>query len=136
MSSVGGFGLTFKIDISSSLTTIVDVLDGDIPEFTRFVAEMTPHSASGGWATFVATGKRKMEEFSFTVGWDSDETTHAALVTAFNSNNAVDFSVTTPGTDEAIAFSAQITKMGRMSEQEDGMKCEISIQPTGAPTIT
>jgi len=45
--------------------------------------------------------------------------------------------VTSPdGSDEVIAFSAFITKIGLIAEQEDYYKAEISIQPTGKPSIT
>lgn len=133
---IGGFGLIVKIDITATPTTIVELLEGEIPEQEKIIAEMTPHSATSGYATHVATGKKKLNEFKITVGWDSDDSTHAALLTAFNSSDPVNITVVTPGTDETIAFSAHITKVGRVAEQEDGYKCELTIQPTGAPTIT
>ena len=132
----GGFGLTVKISISAVLTAIAELLDGEIPEFEKYLAEMTPHNATGGYAQHVATGKRKMNEFKVTLGWDSDETTHAAILAGFDSNDPVSMSVVSPGADETIAFSAHIQKVGRLSPQEDGYKCDVTIQPTGAPTIT
>jgi hypothetical protein len=77
-----------------------------------------------------------MNEFKVTLGWDSDDSTHAAILAAFDSNNSVNMSVTSVGTDEVIAFAAHVTKVGRISPQEDGYKCDVTIQPTGAPTIT
>ena len=133
---IGGFGLVVKISISSTLTAITEVIEGEIPEFEKFIAEMTPHSATGGYATHVATGKRKMNEFKLTLGWDSDDSTHAAIIAAFDSNDAVNMSVVCPAADETIAFAAHITKLGRISAQEDGYKCDVTIQPTGAPNIT
>ena len=41
MTTKGGFGLTAKIKISTTMTAIVAILDGEIPEFEKFVAEMT-----------------------------------------------------------------------------------------------
>ncbi len=136
MTSQGGFGLIVKITVSAALTAIADLLDGEIPEFEKFLAEMTPHSATGGYAVQVATGKRKMNEFKVTLGWDSDEATHAAIIASFDSNDPVVMQVITPGTDETIQFSAHISKIGRLSPQEDGYKCDVTIQPTGSPTIT
>lgn len=137
MTDTGGFGLTVKIDISSTLTAIVSLLEGEIPEFEKFIAEMTPHNAPGGYAKYVATGKRKLNEFKITLGWDKDEATHAAVCTAFDSDDPVNMSVIAPdGEDEIIAFGAHIQKIGRIADQEDGYKCEVNIQPTGAPTIT
>jgi predicted secreted protein len=136
MTAQGGFGLTVQITVSASLTAIADLLDGEIPEFEKFLAEMTPHNASGGYAQHVATGKRKMNEFKITLGWDSDAATHAAILAAFDSNDPVNMAVITPGADETIAFSAHVSKLGRLSPQEDGYKCDVTIQPTGAPQIT
>lgn len=133
---IGGFGLIVKISIASTLTAIAELIDGEIPEFEKFIAEMTPHSASGGYATHVATGKRKLNEFKVTLGWDSDDATHAAIIAAFDSNDAVNMSIVSPAADETIAFAAHVTKVGRITAQEDGYKCDVTIQPTGAPTIT
>ncbi len=136
MAQIGGFGLTVKIDISSTLTALTYLLDGEIPEFEKFIAEATPHDSTNGYAQFVATGKRKMNEFKVTLGWDSDEATHAAVLAAFDSNDPVTMQVISPGADETIEFSAHITKIGRVAAQEDGYKAEVTIQPTGSPTIT
>ena len=133
---IGGFGLIVKITITATLTAIAELIDGEIPEFEKVLAEMTPHSATNGYATHVATGKRKMGEFKVTLGWDSDDSTHAAILAAFDSNDPVVMSVVTPGADETIQFSAHISKVGRIAAQEDGYKCDVTIQPTGAPTIT
>lgn len=133
----GGFGLQVKITVGTSLTAIAYMVEGEVPEFERFVAEATPHSATGGWAKFVSTGKRKMNEFKVTLAWDSDDTTHGAIRTAFDSETAVNMSVISPdGSDETIAFGAFITKIGLVAEQEDYYKADVSIQPTGKPTIT
>lgn len=133
----GGFGLSVKITVGTSLTAFTYMIEGEIPEFERFIAEATPHSSTGGWAVFVSTGKRKMNEFKVTLGWDSDEATHAAVRTAFDAEAPVNMSVVSPdGTDETIAFAALITKIGLITEQEDYYKAEVTIQPTGKPTIT
>lgn len=136
MSTIGGFGLQIKITVTAVLTAIVDVIEGEIPEFEKFLAEATPHSAAGGYAVYVATGKRKMNEFKFTLGWDSDDSTHAAVLAAFDSNSSVGMAVVSPSGDETIAFSAHVSKLGRVTDQEDYYKCEVTVQPTGQPTIT
>jgi hypothetical protein len=133
--SVGGYGLTVKIKISSTMTAIAEVIDGEIPEFEKFIAEMSAHGDTGGYAKFVATGKRKMNEFKLTLGWDSDDATHAAILSAFDSNATVNMAIISPdGTDEVIAFVAHVSKIGRISPQEDGYKCDVTVQPSAAPT--
>jgi hypothetical protein len=131
----GGFGLQVRIDISATMTAIAEVIDGEIPEFEKFLAEMTPHSAAGGYATHVATGKRKMNEIKLTLGWDSDDATHAAILAAFDGSPSVRMTVISPDqTDEVLGFDAHIFKVGRIAQQEDGYKCDVSIQPSAAPT--
>lgn len=134
----GGFGLQIKIEVTAVLTAIVNVLEGsELPKFKKFIAEATPHSATGGYAVRVATGKRSLESFKMVLGWDKDEATHAAVSTAFDSDDPVNMSVTSPdGTDEVIAFSAHIEEIARLTGQEDAYTAEVMITPTGAPTIT
>src|SRR5215208_853864 len=136
MTVKGGFGLTVMIKIATSMTAIAEVIDGEIPEFEKFIAEMTAHGSTGGYAKYVATGKRKMNEFKMTLGWDSDDATHAAILAAFDSNGPVQMAIVSPdATDEVIGFSAHISKTGRIAPQEDGYKCDVTIQPSGAPTL-
>lgn len=134
--TIGGFGLQVKIQSGTNLVAITYMIAGELPKFKKFIAEATPQSATGGWAKRVATGKRSLESFKVTLGWDSDETTHAALVTAFDSDSSVNMSVVSPGSDETIAFAAHIEELGRIAEDEDYFKCEVMITPTGKPTVT
>ena len=134
---IGGFGLQVKITVGTSLTAITYVLEGsEMPKFKKFIAEATPHSSTGGWAHRVATGKRSAESFKLVLGWDSDEATHGALVTAFDSDSSVNMNVVSPGTDETIAFAAHIEELARLPAQEDAYKAEVMISPTGKPTVT
>lgn len=132
----GGFGLDLKIDISSTLTTIVQVLSADFPEFSKFIAEATGHDSDGGYYEAVASGKRRLNPFSVEIGWDTAEATHAAVVTAFNSDDAVDMSIEDPDGDEVIAFAAHIERISRVSQQEGTYRANVTIHPTGQPTIT
>lgn len=131
----GGFGYTCKITVNSGLVAIAGVEDMGIPEFEKVVAEITGHDAPGGYAKFISTGKRKMNAFTLKVVWDPTSATHAALKAAFDSDDAVAFELSDAEGLETISFDAIVTKMGRVSEQEEGYKCEIEIQPTGQPTI-
>jgi predicted secreted protein len=134
----GGMGLQVKITVGTQLTAITYLLEGsELPKFKAFIAEATPHNATGGWTKRVHSGKRSLESFKVVLGWDSDETTHAALQTAFDSDAAVAMNVISPdGSDETIAFSAFIEEIARMTSQEDKYTAEVMISPTGKPTIT
>lgn len=136
MGTQGGFGLVVKISIAAVMTVVAHVLDGELPEFEKILKEVTGHDATGGYAEFIATGKRKLNAFNLTLLWDKAQATHAAMITAFNSEDPVNMSVQDPDGAEVIAFSAHIQKLGRISTQEDGYQCKVAIQPTGQPTIT
>lgn len=134
--TIGGFGVIFKIDVSSTLTAVTYLLEGEIPKQKKFIADATPQNATGGYTVRVASGKRSLESFKVTLGWDSDEATHAAVLAAFDADTAVNCSVITPGTDETIAFSAHIEEISRLPDPEGAYKAEVMVTPTGAPTIT
>lgn len=138
MATEGGMGLQVKITVGTTLTAIAEIQEGsEMPKFKKFLAEATPHNATGGWAKMVATGKRKAEPFKVVLAWDSDETTHAAIVAAFDSDSPVNMSVVSPdGSDETIAFAAHVEEVARIPGQEDYYKAEVMIHPTGKPTIT
>ena len=130
--TIGGFGLVVKINT----VAITYLIDGEIPKFKKFIAEATPQNATGGWAKRVATGKRSLESFKVTLGWDKSEATHAAVVTSFDAETAATIAVLSPGSDETITFSAYIEEISRIADDEDYYKAEVMITPTGVPTIT
>lgn len=131
----GGFGVVLKIDISATLTAIVDILEVDFPKFTKFIAESTGHDAASGYYEATATGKRRLQPFGLTVAWDSAAATHAEIVNAFDADTAYPMSIEDPDGDEVISFSAHIEEIERMGDQEDVFKAEILVHPTGAPSI-
>ena len=135
MTGQGGFGVVLKIN-TGALTAIVNVEDVDFPEFEKILSESTAHDSTTGYAEYIATGKRKLNEFPCTITWDTSEATHAQVVTSFGSDDPVGMSIEDPDSDETIAFDAHIRAMTRISKQEEHYKCDVAIQPTGAPTIT
>ena len=134
----GCFGFTIKLHIGTATpwTTIGSVIDGDFPEQEKLVAESTGHDAASGYATYVATGKKQLNPFKLTLAWDQDDTSHAALVTAFDADPSIALQVQDPDGDEVIALSVHVTKLGRVSKQDGIVTCDVTFQPTGAPTIT
>lgn len=134
----GGMGLAVKITVGTMLTAMTYLLEGsELPKMKAFIAEATPHNATGGWTKRVHSGKRSLEPFKVILGWDSDEVTHAAVQTAFDSDSSVNMSVISPdGADETIAFAAFIEEIARITSQEDKYTAEVMITPTGKPTIT
>lgn len=136
MSAQGGYGVVLKISISSTLTAIVGVEDTDFPLFSKFIAESTAHDSTDGYYEAVATGKRRLNPFPCTLNWDVDQATHAAVKTAFESDDPVNMSIQDPDGDEVIAFAAHVESVGRIARQEEKYRAQVQIHPTGAPTIT
>ena len=135
----GGFGFTIQLHLGTATawTTVASVIDGAFPEQEALVAESTGHDATSGYATFVKTGKRQLNPFTLKLVWDSDDTSQGALVTAFDANTSIALQAKDPsGSDEVIAFSAFVTKLGRIVPQDGVYTCDVTFQPTGAPTIT
>lgn len=136
MGTQGGFGLECKITVGTVLTSIAHILDAEFPKFNKFLEDFTGHDSTDGWAEFIDSGKRAMEAFKMTLGWDSADATHAAIVTAFDGTTTVNMSIEDPAGVEVIAFAAHIKSLGRVAKQEEGYKCEVEVQPSGKPTIT
>lgn len=132
----GGFGVQLKIKVNSVLTALVHLEEVDWPELEKTLAELKCHDDAGGYPTQLDTGRRKVNSFKATLVWDRTEPTHDAIQAAFDSTVPVDMSIQDPMGVETIEFEAHIAKMGRTSDQEDAFKCEVEIQPTGAPVIT
>lgn len=131
MSAQGGYGLT----LTMNGTTVVGVESADFPSFMKYIAESTAHDSAGGYYEAVATGKRRVEPMAVVLFWDVNEATHAAVVTAFDSDDAQQFSIADPDGDETITFNAHLERLGRVSQQEDAYKANVDIHPTGTATI-
>ena len=135
MATQGGLGLVLKIN-TGSLTEVVNLLEADFPEQEKELWEYVLHSSTDGYAEHMDTGLRKLTEFTATLLWDDTETTHAQFLTSFDASTPVGMSIEDPAGQEVIAFDAHIQKVGRVSKADEGYQCEVTIQPTGAPTIT
>lgn len=137
MAQQGGFGVKLKITPPAGVATIVaHLLDIGFPEFSKFIAESTGHDSPGGYYEAIASGKRRVQPFTATIGWDIALATHQAMVDAFDSNLPLTFSVEDPLGLEVISFSGHVEKVNRMTKQEDTYKAEVTIHPTGTPSIT
>ena len=128
----GGFGLDLKLNG----TTVVQVQEVPFPRFMKFIAEATGHDSDGGYYEAVATCKRRVEPMQATLFWDVNAATHAAVLTAFNSDAAQTLSIADPDGDETIEFKAHIEAIGRVSQQQDAYKATVDIHPTGTATIS
>lgn len=127
----GGFGVSLKLNG----TAVVNVERVDELSFMKYMAESTGHDSPGGYYEAVPTGKRRIEPFTCGLFWDKAEATHAAVIAAFNSDNASTLTWSDPDGDETITFLAHIERLGRISEQEAAYRASVAFHPTGTATI-
>lgn len=135
MTRQGGFGAQIKIEITNVMTAVVNAKEISFPELEKVLADITAHDSPGGYAEWMDTNKRKMNEFTLKIGWDADEAAHAALLAAYEATTPAQFSVSNPDHTEVLVFDGWVRKVGRAVEQEDEYTCEITIQPTGIPQL-
>ena len=132
MAGQGGFGLTLQLNG----TAIVGVENVDEVNFSKFIDEATAHDSPGGYYEAVATGKRRIDPFDAALIWDVAEATHAAVLTAFESDDPQLFDFADPDGAENLQFNAHLERIGRISQQESTYRANVTIHPTGTATIT
>ena len=115
MATQGGFGLVCKIAVGTTLTAIAHILEADFPAQIKELYDSTAHDSTDGYRTFVDSGLKELGEFTMRLMWDSADSTHAAIVTAFTGTAAVNMSIEDPDGVEVIAFSA-LTYVGGVLE--------------------
>lgn len=135
MSTQGGHGLVLKIN-TGSLTVVVNLMDSDFPEQEKYLAEATFHDSTSAYLEYISTGLRNLTEFVFKTAWDDTESTHAQVMTSFDADTTVGMSIEDPLGQEVIAFDAHIRKVGRISKSRELYQCDVTVQPSGGPTIT
>ncbi len=135
MTVQGGFGTKVTIKVGTAHTVIAHAREISAFELEKELADITAHNAPGGYAQWLDTGRRSIGELTITLTWDKNEPTHAALLAAFDSKQPTEFTFADPNSDETITFDGLIKKIGRVGEQDNAFSAEVTIQPTGQPTI-
>jgi predicted secreted protein len=134
MSTTGGFGVQVQIT-TTGLTAVANMTDVDAFAMRKILADVTAHDSTAGYAEHIATGKREIDSFKCTLVWDVADTTHAAIVTAFDSDDPVAMAWIDPASSETISGNAHIAAISRIAQQDAAYTAEIEIQPTGQWTI-
>lgn len=132
MTASGGYGMT----LTFNGTAVVGVDSVDEILFSKFIAESTAHDSAGGYYEAVPTGKRRIEPFGMSIFWDINDGTHSDILDGFDADTSDQLSFADPDGDETIEFNAHVESIGRISEQEDAYRANVSIHPTGTATIT
>lgn len=133
------FGAVLSLGDGASpevFAAIAGVTDISGPNLGVDTAETTAHSSSSTSRTFVAT-LRKERTLSFTLNYDSADTTHAALATAANAGTEKNFTLVLADTGaEAYAFAANITDFTTEAPVEGVNTKSVTLQITGDITIS
>lgn len=132
----GSFGAVFKITVSTTLTAVTKMLDVTWPKQVAETADNTPHDATSGYRTFLKTGVFELQPHQVTLEWLDTEATHAAILTALASTDAVACSIEDADGNEVIAYDAHIVGLDRVTALSDVFKGVVDVRPTGEPTIT
>ena len=136
MTIQGAFGTEVKIDISTTLTVIAKVEAAAWPNQTAMIAEVTTHDSAQGYYEAIATGKKRLEGFTLGLIFDAAEATHAEILLALGDGEKKPFEVSDPQAQETILFDAFIESVERVSDQDQALKANVTIHPSGAPTIS
>lgn len=138
MAYQGGYGVELKIATTAPSTpvAVAKVLDVDFPAQTLELADITNHASTDGYREFIATGVRELGEFQATLLWDDSQATHAKMLTVLGTTSSVLMSIQDPADQEIIKFQAFIRQISRVAKLNDAYKAQVTIRPTGKPTIT
>ena len=133
----GAFGVACQIDVSGTPTTLAKIREVSWPVFKKFIAEATTHDSTGGYYEAIDSEKKRIMPFPLVLAWDTSQSTHAAILTAFNTATLVTFKVSDPDGDESIAFECFIEEVERQISGQEGMyAARVLIHPSGQATIT
>lgn len=136
MAVSGGFGVNWKVDVSSVLTTVPNVRDIAFPEEDNEITDITAHDSTNGYTERIPTGRVNTNEFTVTLTWDDAETTHQEIRTHHASKALLPMSITSPDGQETLSFSAYVRKLARSSAQNGSYDMVVTLAPTGAVTTT
>lgn len=131
-------GTLFKVYVTSALTTVPGVQSFDYPRGSADRIDVTSHDSAGNRKEYVA-GLIDPPSFQVPVVWDNKVTdgssVHAAIETAYTTGASIACSVTTADA-KVYAFSALITEMTMGNPTDGAFINTITVQPTGAETVT
>jgi predicted secreted protein len=131
---IKAIGIQFKINS----TTIAEVLDFEGPGIENELIETTSHSTSGGYKTYI-TGTKDNAEIKFDISYVPTESTHNAstgLLKFADSGEAVTWAVVWPDAGGTTwSGNGLVMSFTPKAAIEDQLMAEVTVKPTGAPTL-
>jgi len=132
MAVSGGWGVDLQIEVSSTLTTIVNGVELEFPSIELELTDVTAHDSTGGWQERLATGRLMSGEFKAKMTWDDSETTHQQIHTDQAAKTASSMAIISPDDSETYTFSAFVKSIKPVSPQNGSYDMEVTFAPTGA----
>lgn len=136
MAKVKGIGVVVEVDVAATPTTVANVEEIDYPDIEQEVDEVTNHGSTNGWREFLATGQKGLMPFDLTLIWDISEATHAEIRTLSTNGTAVTWTVDDPASAEKFTFEAIVSKLVRQPRKDAALRAIVTVQPTGAVTVS
>ena len=103
------------------------------PELASQFVENTAHSSA--WRTRIWDGVLELEDFEVVVSWDSSDTQHAALETAYMTKTLDNYQFTHTETGAAVwTFAAYVGNLKIETPNRGENKATITMVPTGTLT--
>lgn len=119
-----------------TFTTIANVGDIDGPNESVDTVEVTSNSSPNQTRQYIA-GLRNSGQVTFPVNWVPSNQTHQNLKADFDARVVRNFQLVWPDSGNAtLDFAGIITNFGWSSPLGDKVTGSITIQVTGAPTLT
>ena len=140
MAGVTSFGTLLKAGNAASpegFTTIANLGDIDGPELATNMEDVTSHDSTSGYDEVMPDGVLGVGEISFELNYDPANATHknsaGGVIYAWANKTKRNYQLVYSG--GTWAFSGYVTKFTPKAAVRGVLKADVSIKPTGTPTL-
>jgi predicted secreted protein len=117
--------------------TVAGVTDLSGPAVENELIEVTNFGSTGGYREYIA-GPKDNGEISITINYDPTDSSHNAttgLVADANTGTSRAWSINWSGTGTSWSGNGIVTSFEPGGSFEDALTAEVTIKPTGQPTL-
>lgn len=133
------FGTSLKVSDGAAtpvFTIVAGVQDIDGPKYSTDEIDVTAHDSLNAFEEAIPTIKRA-SPITIPIVYDPANVTHQALVTLWQNRTVRDWQIIAPDAGaEMIQVAAFIKDWGRSYPVAGALMADLSLRPTGQPTIT
>lgn len=146
MAESGGFGVTLNIgdgNVASSptYTAVANVQEVNGFSSEQVMTEITHHASTGGYDEHIPSGMFRTDVIELVLGLDIAQATHAnssgGIVHAHLNETELAYQVVFPDSGSSTwTFDAYAQKINWLSPKDGHMQMQVTLRPTGQPTLT